>query len=698
MQIQYIIEICVAIDIAILGISYPIIVDKISNIGEKYSSQYISELFESEFPQRSIKINFLKRQYKFSIFKSALYLTIVSFLFLIFKFDPLFGWNNWMINNSAKLIVLVATTILTILFFIWLDKVVLFNGKSSSLLKRIVSKYESLTTDTELRSYHLKSINELTFYAIDKQDEHLQETLLKFYSHEFFKIRKDHDKTKPLIYPVDLYFLVNKLNMQLANSQNKKLLAIEHRAVSGAWLLGGDFEHVIISIETYRWLWQNLYTIYDKEKFIRMYWATVSQYFDYRLKYIPKDFDFQKSEFKNGEEIKKRDEERDEFSEFHYALGGLLLYGKQYSSIKYLFSFSQSQPPSYPLLPHSMTEIFQWFEHFRNEFNVKGELLDTKYYYPGLDNLGTQGQIIYWICSYLCLLFIRQYTLNTYYVYQDHTSQPQLPDDIIELSNWLDTTSYFKSCLNKVLSDEALIGNLQYDQIVEKQMDNFDSYLENLKNSIIAKIGTQKLYASLSVSKVDNFEKTSNQIISQAFGNYDNVLNSAPKENKNSNLTTTIKGGTTLMTKSAFIDNDYPHMNYNSIFAEQISENIIQILIPNSFFQSATKKYLLNKNNIITALEKIIENNEMIIVGINCGYDLKELLKSKFEKSVQYIRSTQYQFQDVLFVLNKMDLPYIEHKDLSSEEIKKLQLTLINNDLKLYVSVIDINTPENAEF
>jgi hypothetical protein len=45
MTINYIVEICIAIDIAILGIAYPIIVDKISNIGERYNSNYLSVLF-----------------------------------------------------------------------------------------------------------------------------------------------------------------------------------------------------------------------------------------------------------------------------------------------------------------------------------------------------------------------------------------------------------------------------------------------------------------------------------------------------------------------------------------------------------------------------------------------------------------------------------------------------------------------------
>ena len=218
---EYIIEICVAIDIAILGIAYPIIIDKISNIGDKYSSEYVPVLFNNEFPQKMLTLKAFKKEYSIPVFKLTLFLTIFSFLFLIFKFQPLFGWNNWLINNSAKLTVLTLTFFLVIFFFVWLGKVALYNGKSKSLLTHVINNYNNSKPDTEMQSYHLKAINEIAFYAIEKQDEHLQKTLLEFYYSVFARIRKKHDKSKPLVYPVDLYFLVNKLNEIVAKDENK---------------------------------------------------------------------------------------------------------------------------------------------------------------------------------------------------------------------------------------------------------------------------------------------------------------------------------------------------------------------------------------------------------------------------------------------------------------------------------------------
>ena len=695
MSLEYIVEICVAIDIAILGIAYPIIVDKISNIGDKYSSQYISILFDNEFPQLPVGFKLNKRIYQISIFKLTLYLTVITFLFLIFKCRPLFGWDNWLINNSAKIVVLTATSVLTVFFFIWLDKVFLYNGKSTSILKRIISKYNSLSKDTELKSYHLKSINELTFYAIEKQDEHLQKTLLEFYYREFSNIRQRHDKSQPLIYPVDLYFLVNKLNVELTNNENKKLPAIEHRAVSGVWLLGEDFESIKISEETYNWLWSNLYTICEKDKFVKMYWANVSQYFSYRLDRINEDYDFKTHQVKNLNEVKKRNEEREEFLEFHYALGGLLVYRNQFKTIKYIFEYSQSQPPSYPLLPNTMTDIFYWFENFRNDFKSRRSPIDTKYYFPELDNLGNRRQVNFWICSYLCLLFVRQYSLDTYYVYQNHTALPQLPDDVIELNNWLDSISFFERCLQEILQNKELISDLRLETLLLENDEKFKTFISDLKDAIKNKIGQQKLNVQISQEKLSQFQDSTNKIISASFKNYDDIFVSIDEEQKDKDLRLTVTGVRTLLNKSAFTDDDIPHLNYDTVFATQIARGSIERFIPNSFIVSSTRRYLLNKENILLGIDKIIGDiKDVIIIAMNVSYDFSELLKaSKFNPLIKHIPATD--IRDVLFLLNKADLPSIEHKDIKQEEIAEYKLIEINNGLKVFSSVIDINTDEN---
>lgn len=475
-----------------------------------------------------------------------------------------------------------------------------------------------------------------------------------------------------------------------------KLRALEHRAVSGIWLLGENFEDITISEETYSWLWRNIYTICDNPRLVKMFWANSSQYFDFRLQSVIADYNFEQGKIVNHEQINKRDEERKSFLEFHYALGGLLLYRKQYKTLIYLFEYSQSQPPKYVLLPETTTEIFYWFENFRNEFKHRTPI-DLRYYFPELDNLGNRRQVNYWICSYIAILFLRQYSLHQYYTYQNFTALPNLPDDVLELSSWLDSVSYFERCLNNVLSNKELIKDLEFEKLVEAKKDDFYTFISTLKVAIKNKIGQQKLNAQLSDKKIQNFYSKSNEIISKAFEVYKPIFIEKSNEHSKSELKLSVNGERTLMSKSAFTDNDIPHLNYDTFFAGAIATHNIKRFIPHSFSVARTKRYLLNKDNVLIALSKIIgNNNDIIVIGVNIGYQLQEILeKSSFKKFIQYIPSKEYHSQDTLFVLRKNDLPAIEHKDLKEDEKTALKLKCINEDLKIYASVVDINTDEN---
>ena len=705
MALKNIIEICVAIDVAILGIAYPIIVNKTSNIGDKYSSQYLSNIFNNEFPQKGRKFTFKipkknKFTFEFSIFELNLFATLFSFIFLIFRIQPLWGLNNWLVNNSADLIVFMLTASLIILFLIWLRKVALYNGKTTSLLKYLIKNHSKFKADSEIRKYHLKAINEIAFYAIEKQDEHIQETLREFYYSEFAKIKREHDKTQPLVYPVDLYSLVYKLNEIIAEKGGTRLRAIEHRAVSGSWLLGQHSGETIISQDTYRWLCRNIYTICDSPRLVKMFWANSSQYYNFELQSIYPIYVFGQRDIiiQNQNQLDKREKERDRFLEFHYALGGLLLYRKQYKTLKYMFEYSQSLPPKYVLLPNNMTQVFKWFEYFIDDFKHTMPI-DIKYHFPGLDNLGISKQVNFWICSYITILFIRQFSLHQYYVDQCFTGHPNLPDDFLELNNLLNAVSSFNKYLENVLLNKELIKALEFEKLVETKESDFSSFINDLKANIEETIEKRRLDAQVSEKRVESFYENSNKIILEAFNSYKEIFSKKDSEHANGELKPSVNRIVTLLPKSAFIDNDIPHMGFDTVLAKKIANQNIKRHIPNSFLTARTKRYLLNKDSIFIALDKIIgKNKDVVIVGINISMQFGKTFSNINDRyTVKEISSTDYKLKDTLFVLKKKDLPAIEYKDLDENEIEDLKLKCINEDFKIYASVIDINKDENIE-
>lgn len=690
MSLENIAEICIAIDTAILGIAYPIIIDKISSIGDKYSSDYLSNVFNAEFPQKDIRLG----SKKMSAFQFMLYLTILILVFLVFRLEPLFGWNNWIINNSADILVLLSTSCLTIIFFIWLNKVLLFNGKATTVLKHIINKHSTTDKDSEINSYCLKAINEFTYYSIEKQDEHLQETLLKFYHELFTTIRKEHDKTQALVYPIDLYMMIYRLNRDLNYKQNSKLFAIEHRAVSGIWLLGEDFEQIKISETTYSHLWSNFCSIYTNSRLVKLFWANSFQYFTYRLEKIYPIWN-NEHQITNTNEIDEREKERERFLEFHYALGGLLLYGKQYDTLQYIFTYSQSIPASYPLLPQTMTEVFEWFQIFYHDLRHNPPI-DVKYYFPNLDNLGIRHQVNKWICKYIVILFIRQFSLTRNYIYQDFTSLPHFSNERDELLRIKESLPTFERYFLEMTYHPEVLKQLGYEELIEKKF--VYKFIDDLLEGVNSQISNLEKNATLSPEKIKIFNNQTNTIISNAFKEYDKIFIDEKGEEIDNEIRMVVSGSQTLFEKSAFVDNGIQHLNYDSIFANYLATEVIKRYIPNSFIIAKTKSYLLSPNNLQKGIEKSIygrNSDEIIIIAVNTDISTDKLLKEQFGTCTCKLYSSEYNIKNVLFVMKKKYLPCIRYKEPNSEDKNKGQLEQINQNIKLYTSVIDLNLPDN---
>lgn len=683
---NYIIEICVAIDIAILGIAYPILIDKISNIGQKYNSEYLPNVFDIEYPDNKI-IG------KISFFQFILILTLLSFIFQIFPFEPIDCFvGNKLLENSADILVFVLTLILTISFFYWVNKIMLFQGKASELLKYLINKYDNKREEDQSKTYLLKTINEFAIFAIEKQDIHLQESLLDFYFKQFQRFKENYKEDVGPEFPIDLYNITNEIIETSINNQNKKLKALEHRASSGTWFFGESFKFVKISKSTYKWLWRNLITSSDHKNLIANYWSSASQYFNYSLSGVMPEYD--ENGVMNQPEIDKINAERIRFLELNYALGGLIYYKDEYDTLKYILSFSQSLPPSYPLLPQKMDEIFYWFDQFSNEFKSRGEPIEYKYFFPEIDNLGISRNISHNICLYISLLFIRQFTQQTIYVYQDFKIFHNLTDDLQELYSYNDRLPYFKNCIKTILSNNKLLEALNYK--VEK--DEIIETFEKLDKEIKDKIDLTKLNAGLSKDKIEIFKNSTTEIIKEAFKAYKKIENQNDFENVDESIISSINGELIVTSKSSFTDNDIPNINFDTVYSQHIANNKIKYFLPNSFLIARTDKYLIERKYLIIGLDKIIKDSKnKIIVAIRPGYDSKQLIEqSKFKSIIVEIPSTNNRLSDTFFILDKKDLPKFESKRLPQKEIDKFDLAVLDEDYQIYSNVIDINLPENS--
>jgi hypothetical protein len=693
-EIDNIISIYVALDITIIGIAYPIIIDKISNIGSKYSSDYLSELFEKEFPQRKFGLKIFGK--RISYFILSIYLTVLSFFTLIFKFEPLFDWEKyWIINNSSNLLVFLTSTTLIIFFFTWQNKIRLYNHKSTKLLNYLIYKYSNSKKPDNDENYYLKTINEFAYYAIRNQDIHIQKTLVSFYFDEFSKLQKNHHNETPLIYPIDLYQLNYNVTSELVDRHKNKLRVLEHRAVSGIWILGEGFSAISTSQESYTWLWRNINLIVEKTDFLKMYWQCAHQHYDYKLNNVEGEkYNYETNQHHNQKAIDKRIEERKEFLEFNYAFGGLLIFKQNYNALRFIFNHSTSLPPDYVLLPIHMTEIFEMLHIFSDNNYLLENNIEFKYPFSGIDDYWGQD-IRFCINSYLALLFIRQFSLRRFMTFHDFQGLPNLPSKIAELNYWLSNILIFENNIEKVKSNKELMTTLDYNAIIfEDSINNtFSKFLEELKAKIKEKIKENENNITLYPPKILQFTEKTDEILENAFNRYKVLQNQNDISNQDDVTKFEVNGLNTNYPKQAFTEDD-SYIDYDTSFANQVVINKLDYYIPNSFLTARTKRYLLKESDLNSAIKKLEIDSNYAIVAINPSYGKLESIK-EFNNLIINLNSTNNRIKDTFFVLKKDALPTIKNLEFKESEIKIDFLTSRNNNV--YTSILDLNLEENDE-
>jgi hypothetical protein len=265
----------------------------------------------------------------------------------------------------------------------------------------------------------------------------------------------------------------------------------------------------------------------------------------------------------------------------------------------------------------------------------------------------------------------------------------------MELYNWKESITYFKFCLNKVLEDREALEQLELWNTYELKYSEIDKFIIELEQSIDEHISDKKERAELSQEKIVTFYERSKEILEESMEQYLPIENSEIFENDSNALTCTFLGQRILSNKSCFVDGEIPCIDYDTSLANFISSYSIPRDISNSFLIAKTNRYLLNNNNLLEGMDRIIQDKEdIVIIVFSGGYETtQEIGNSKYKENIIYLPAID--FRNTIFILEKSNLPKIEKSDISEEVKQELQVKKISNKWNIYGTVIDINLPEN---
>lgn len=679
------IDVCVPIIAAIIGIGYPIFLQVLTNLEDKYNSHLIGELFKSE-PER-IFLNF------------SIIASLVSALLVLLNRPPWFDFGifNIIVDNSAVLLLILFTIILVIGFFLFVNKILIYNSKLR-FINYLIQKHSKSKDKPRI----FRAISDLLYYSIRIQDSELAHTISRFI-YDGFVNQREMSKTNTIEYPIEYYELAYKATEELAIINNNRLLFLEARSAGAIWLLGEkkDYE---ISETTYKWLWYNILipVKYNKDNMIISFWETANQYYTYNLPFILPEYS--NGNINNQDKINERDKSRKRFLEFTHALGGLLLYKKKYSCISRIFKYTNSIPPKYELLPSNMDQIIELYINYRDPYEDNYPWITVRYNYPELDGITADYIIKKWICAYIAVLLIRQYTLVPHYIYEKPLEKPTIPKTQRDKRIWIDNLDFFKDLVKDNMHNSELIETLNLTFITDSWCEKNSircpiEFVEDLKKDVVFEYKKQEVEQEISVDLVNNFYDSTKKLIISALEKYHPINNSNKIDTDFKELF--LVGDRAIIDKSSYaLDQESENLNYDSFLAESIANKIHRGMSEILYFMK-NKTYLFEQKDMFTAIDKLnIDPQEYIIInyGNYLPYFINDLkipnLAPDNYNNLKIYSFKQFNFAIIgesFFVVNKVDLPNIEYLDISEDEVKKYNLKLLDDKCKIYGSVLPLN-------
>ncbi|MDP8315146.1 MAG: hypothetical protein RAP70_08755 [Candidatus Celaenobacter antarcticus] len=687
------IGIYITVTITLFGVAYPILLQVIARLDEKYSSENIVGLFDKEIEGK--------------LFRWLLISTLVFIVIWSLKLKPLFQIDglNFIINNSANILLGLSSILLIISFFFFTRKILIY--------------YTPTKFIQYLRNKHIKSRNDFKYFegladilllSIKQQQRNLSLTLSDFFYDSFRNERGKLNNT-PVEYPDIFYETVHKSIEELAILKEKRNYSLEYRTAGGIWLLGEMQGHEL-SNKTYVWLWRNILLSiqYQQDDLIVYHWQTAHQFYTYSLPYIYKNYDHSSDTFQvsNQDTVNKRISEREKFIEFHYALGGLLTYKKRYSCINRVFNHTNSQPPKYELLPESMYEIFSFYFKVRDPYDREYTWISNQYSFPEQSGLHADSVVKKWIFSYMAVLFLRQYTIVPYLITMKPLDYPAIPKTQGEIKGWIDGLDFFKKLVSEHLENKVLLEELYLDFITKEWCEKNDKvypldFIDVFKSNLKEAYNNNALTLPISEEKVLQFETSTKGRVEEVLENITTISNSNTISGEADKWY--VNGQRMLQSRDAFSENpEVHHIDFDSFLASVLSRRIIKG-VASTFLFKKTKTYLFKHTDFFGAIDKfgLTEQHVIVAFGLNIDnyinhFKVKGLTKEKYkETSIFSFQGSQF-VNTTVFILRKSNLPFISTKPISDEIIKKYSLKKISDKGNLHSSIIDLNNTTEEIF
>ena len=682
-------EFCIPTIIGIFTFATPLILQTISRIDDKYESTLLAKLFVKDWVCRT--------------FIGIGIGSFVSLLLWMLNLPRVVDWgilNVW-VDNSASLILLISVIALIVAVC-----GILYLTYTYYIPKKLVARLQKQRNTHLNERIYFDGVSKVLNYSISKADEELARQTYSAIIDVLIKTRTDKSGQE-VIYPDEFYDAVFEANERLLKRERKTLSYLNEGSMLSIFI--DEVQQTIISDKTYQYMWLGLRqaVLYNNSEAIKAYWEKAHQYANFALDRIHPEYD-KDFNIVNKEALDQQKTIKEKFVEFHYALGGLLLYHKMYDTLEYIMSWTNQQPPKYILVPSTMSEVINMYMHIAFKDGIRGFMYyESHYPFIGVRGVNASDIIRFWIKKYMAVLFLRQYTLHSHYIYEDTLQLPRVPESMSEKYAWNNELDILQDLLQKICADTEMLEALGYQHMSDKQwfVENGKSapyeLIESFKAQIEHDMEQTRKEQSISKTKLEEFYTATLSILCPVFTQYESFFgNSSITENYNK---IHIIGSHQIMDKQAFVDDqEICHANADSIVAEHASFEFQQLAL-NIFMYMQSHRYILKEQDIWTAINNLsYDKNDFVIFSIGNNLNYLKLKESGLQNTngewsyngipIFDIHHSMNDFvSQSLWIIRKSDVPYLVFNKISNEDdISKYKLSEIDEQYHIFASIVDV--------
>lgn len=446
------------------------------------------------------------------------------------------------------------------------------------------------------------------------------------------------------------------------------------------------------------------------------YWKMASQKINFFMKPIHWYYHDEERKSYTKEQIENNKKQCEDFMEFHIMLCSMLIQQKKYRLLELMLSFTQSEPPTYPLVPSTLSAIIDVFNKINRNSSADPIYYEARYQMPNMYGI-TEGKIVGAANCYLALLAYRIYVIRWNYGCDTVLNMGILPETLSELSVLKGNLNVFKRWMDWIKDDRELLNVVNFksfDKEIESKTQIYnvtllkpDELVSKMQNEISEKMEKLRKIQPFSANKVKSEEDIVTRNIIEAMKPYGDLLKIRFSQDKHYNLNSSV---TMPFPNTAFVDNpDVDHVGIADCMSSYVLRNFQHKFASSFFSEHGDADYKVSSEDLFEAIDRLELNEHHYIIAFGIYFDyyigsIKELKKeAEYNYSYNGIKilslncGTEF-FSQMAYVMEYKDLPLLTFYKPSDAEQKKLFLDKKNDLYGLWLSLEKISEyPELLE-